>query len=93
MTKYNTVDLKLKRMVELLQINDSGKEWEEALAMLRVEFQHSPKHASSKLLSMYGGMGSLNDIILYRNGQLLLTENNEFDVLREQLYDQVKMST
>ena len=39
---------------------------------------------------MYGGMGSLNDIVLYVNGRLSIEENNEFDVLRAQLYDLCK---
>lgn len=36
---------------------------------------------------MYGGMGSLNDIVLYKNGQPLIAENDEFDALRTELYN------
>jgi hypothetical protein len=42
------------------------------------------------ILSMYGAVGSLNDIVLYKNGQLLLRESSELDELRSDLYDDCK---
>ncbi|QND84420.1 Uncharacterized protein ChrSV_2193 [Chromobacterium vaccinii] len=41
---------------------------------------------SGKILSMYGGMGSLNDLILYKDGQPLVKENVELDSLRVKLH-------
>lgn len=35
---------------------------------------------------MYGGMGSLSDIVLYLEGRPAVKENNEFEDLRERLY-------
>jgi hypothetical protein len=52
--------------------NDVGKEY----AAMRPEIRR-----------MYGGMGSLNDIVLCREGCMLKKENEEFDVLRERLYE------
>ena len=36
---------------------------------------------------MYGGMGSLNDVVLYRNGQPLIEENIAFSALKSELFD------
>ncbi|WP_411675538.1 DUF6966 domain-containing protein [Achromobacter insolitus] len=38
-------------------------------------------------LSLYGGGGSLNDVVLYRDGKVLVAENGEFDLLRSKLYE------
>ncbi len=35
----------------------------------------------------FGGMGSFNDIVLYRDGSPLIQENDELDELRTQLYE------
>jgi hypothetical protein len=44
-------------------------------------------HLSADRARAVAGMGSLNDLILYRNGTLLVNENNELDALRSQLYE------
>lgn len=36
---------------------------------------------------MYRGAGSLNDIVFYRSGDMLIKENDEFDKLREELFE------
>ncbi|WP_420107405.1 DUF6966 domain-containing protein [Leclercia adecarboxylata] len=38
-------------------------------------------------LNLYGGMGSLNDLVLYRNGKVLMSENDELDQLRRDLFN------
>lgn len=85
--KPNNVDLILKRMIELLRVGGDVGGWAVALEGIRVGFHSDPKYSSSKLLSMYGGMGSLNDVVIYRDGQAMVAENNEFDMLRTQLYE------
>jgi len=75
----------LARMAELLRtggIND----WAAALEGMRIEIAEDPARASAKILSMYGGMGSLNDLVLYKDGQPLTRDNSELDVLRSKLY-------
>jgi hypothetical protein len=37
--------------------------------------------------SMFGGMASLNDVILYEDRQPVANENRELDALRSKLYD------
>ncbi|MGE8435539.1 MAG: DUF6966 domain-containing protein [Pseudomonas palmensis] len=88
--KLKNIDLTLKRMIELLRMGGEVEGWTAALEGIREDFHSDPKYASSKLMSMYGGMGSLNDLVLYSDGQALVVENNEFDMLRAQLYELVK---
>ena len=35
---------------------------------------------------MYSGMGSLNDVVLSKDGKILKKENDNLDDLRERLY-------
>jgi len=86
------IDLTLKRMIELLRGVGGGRVvgWAAALEGVREDFHSDPKYASSKLVSMSGGMGSLRDLVLYSGGQALVVENNEFDMLRSRLYELVK---
>ena len=75
----------LARMAELLRIGGIN-DWAKALETLRNELAVDPVRTSAKILAMYGGMGSLNDLILYKSGQPLSRENNELDALRSKLY-------
>lgn len=88
--KLDNIDFILKRMIDLLHVGGDVEGWAVALEGVRVEFHNDNRYASSTLLSTYGGMGSLNDVVLYRDGQVLIAENNEFDALRAQLYDLVQ---
>jgi len=76
----------LARMAELLYAG-GGKDWALVLEKFHGEITNNPTVISARILSMFGGMGSLNDIILYRNGQPLAQENSEFDTLRSKLYE------
>lgn len=90
MKVISNIDLILIRMVELLRVGGDAGGWCSALDGVRADFHRDPEYASSRLLSMYGGMGSLNDVVLYRGGQPMVAENNEFDMLRVRLYGLVK---
>lgn len=72
-------------MAELLRIGEIN-DWAIALESLGKEMAVDPNRASAKILAMYGGMGSLNDLILYRAGQPLTKENAELDALRAKLH-------
>jgi uncharacterized protein YjgD (DUF1641 family) len=76
----------LKRMVELLAAT-SHREWADALSNVQRQLSTDAAMASSDILRMYGGLGSLNDIVLYRDDQPLIDENVEFDRLRTKLYE------
>ncbi|MCY1279426.1 hypothetical protein D9M68_214320 [compost metagenome] len=73
-------------MIELLRLGGVD-DWANIFERLRDELAVNPEDVESKILSMYGGMGSLNDLVLYKNGRPLLAENNEFDALRTRLYE------
>lgn len=75
----------LTRMAELLR-QAAIEDWAAALESIKHEIVVDERAALTKIISMYGGMGSLNDLVLYRNGQLLVRENNEFDLLRSELH-------
>lgn len=40
--------------------------------------------------SLFGGAGSLNDLILHRNGMPLVQENDELEALRARIYAQTR---
>jgi hypothetical protein len=61
--------------------------WAGELERLRLVFSNDPAQARYELTRLYGGSGSLNDLILYKNGALLIAENNHFHELRRALYD------
>lgn len=43
--------------------------------------------AVREVLNLYGGMGSINDIVLYGNMGILVNENDEFNYLRTKLFN------
>ncbi|MDF0607196.1 hypothetical protein HZU77_016390 [Neisseriaceae bacterium TC5R-5] len=85
MTNTQNIEKVLTRMVELLRFG-SRDDWANALENCCKEVRYNPNDTAAKILSMYGGMGSLNDIVLYKNSQPLIAENTEFDILRSDLY-------
>ncbi|WP_436286838.1 DUF6966 domain-containing protein [Yersinia frederiksenii] len=46
-----------------------------------------PETACHDLLRLYGGMGSLNDLLIYKDGVLLINENEELDQIRSELFN------
>jgi hypothetical protein len=85
MTNIQNIEIVLKRMAELLRLG-ARDDWANALEKCHGEIGNSPNVTAARILSMYGGMGSLNDLVLYRNGQLLVAENDALDALRSELY-------
>ena len=72
-------------MAELLRLS-SRNDWAKTLEKCHEEIENAPNATAARIRSMYGGMGSLNDVVFYRNGQALAAENSEFDMLRSELY-------
>jgi hypothetical protein len=72
---------------------DTGMiDWSTAITKLSHEMDVDPDCAKKKILRLYGGMGSFNDIIIYKNGVLLVEKTNEFDELKTNLFDLCKPS-
>lgn len=45
----------------------------------------APDDTARRILASYGGMGSINDVVLTSDGRPLLEENDRFDSLRSHL--------
>lgn len=75
----------LIKILELLKLGDYF-DWLGVFHELNENILIYPKDIIFKIKFLYGGMGSFNDIVLYKNQQLLIKENNELDFLRKELY-------
>lgn len=49
--------------------------------------QDEKRLCDSILRTFQGGMGSLNDLVLHKDGKPLVEENNQLDALKDQLFD------
>lgn len=86
MKNIQTIETVLTRMAELFQIGELY-DWANVLDEFANQFTVDPSNAILKIRSLYGGMGSLNDIVLHKDGQPLVKENDEFDILSTELYE------
>lgn len=85
MKEYTRALFIIDRLV--LMIEDVGiTDWSLKLRDIVKNNRRNELELYRNILSLYGGLGSLNDLILYRDGKLLLSENNEFDQLRTELH-------
>lgn len=41
------------------------------------------------MMSYFRGAGSINDLVFYRNGEIMFSENKKFDELRSALFDEL----
>jgi hypothetical protein len=61
--------------------------WAEAFDALADQYEESPESTKASARTLYGGMGSFNDIVLYGpGGHPLRDENEELDRFRSRLY-------
>lgn len=82
-------DLLLKLFI-ILRENEE-LEWSNLLKELYQEsfFYEGKNYDHSfiiKIMGLYGGMGSFNDIVLEKEKEILLKENEEFHKLKQELY-------
>lgn len=86
MINIKEIQIVLRRMAQL--IREGGRiDWSIALEKFADEIAGDPGFVSAKILSTFGGIGSLNDIVLYKGRQPLSKENVELDDLRSRLYN------
>lgn len=81
----NEIQSTLTEMAELLRFGSYG-DWADVYDILAQKILTSPSETSRRILASYGGMGSLNDVCLVRNGEVLRAENNQFGSLRSRLH-------
>ena len=66
--------------------------WSNAFKRLVIEYQEQPTETRGRIISLYGGMGSFNDIVLYHQGNVVQSENDELDRMRSRLYQLCRQS-
>ena len=75
----------LSRMIELLMLG-GGNQWATALSRCYEGLNDAPDETIRTIFGMFGGGGSLNDVVLSSNGKMLVAENDEFYELRSELF-------
>jgi len=76
----------LREIADLLAKHNES-EWARSFERFADEYDDSPDSTKGRIRSVYGGMGSFNDVILHGpNGIPLGPENDELDRLRSELY-------
>jgi hypothetical protein len=75
----------LARMRDLL-VSANQLQWAQALNLSGKSVKNSSDFERS-LIDLYGGAGSLNDVVLYINGVASLEANEEFNTLRTRVFD------
>jgi hypothetical protein len=63
--------------IEALLSKHGEVHWAEQITRCLSSVERSDAFGLHRFLSFFGGMGSLNDILLYRNGTLLTSENEQ----------------
>lgn len=86
MSKIDRISSILKRMNELALRGNSGNV-AASLERAAARVENDNREEINAIIGMYGGMGSLNDVILYEGNKPLFAENEEFDALRTELYE------
>ena len=86
--KLKIVKEKMIRIAELLDLG-GRTDWSSSVYHLAYVLEEEPVDTKYKILRLYGGMGSLNDIVIYQKGNILIPETNELDKLRTEVYDLV----
>jgi hypothetical protein len=76
----------LKSIIELLKNNNEQK-LARYLTNLYLEDDIDPDQFMDSVKALFGGMGSLSDVVLSNNGRPLINENNTLDALRKKLYN------
>ncbi len=77
---------KMQCMATLLELGGYA-EWSASIFKLAKKYELNPDDTKHIFLNFYGGMGSLNDLVLYRNGKVLMDENDELAQLRRDLFN------
>jgi hypothetical protein len=92
-TNDNLVGVLLK-VIKLLEKHQL--DWAEVMKGLlnnyvNLAYSGTKKEGAELIMeSMLGGMGSLSDLVLYKDGKPLIEENEQLDALLDELYDECK---
>lgn len=78
--------------IEISKLLKSAGEnsWYEGFEYFIKEFETSEeKIVLKKIRIIYGGAGSFNDLVLYKNGQVCVDENEKLNKLRKELFQKL----
>ena len=65
--------------------------WRESLDKIKqLLIENDFRDASRITISLFGGMGSFSDIVLHKNGQPLIDENDRLNQLRHDLFEEAQ---
>ncbi|WP_239954906.1 hypothetical protein [Pantoea sp. Z09] len=84
--KSKAIKTKMERMAVLLELGGYA-DWSASIFRLAKQYEIEPDVTKYSLLGLYGGMGSLNDLVLYSKGKILIDENEELDQLRSEVFN------
>ena len=62
--------------------------WADHVRRAADEVATSDAHGVQRFLRLFGGMGSLNDLVLHQYGNPLHAENDQLDALRTRAWEQ-----
>ncbi|WIA57437.1 hypothetical protein N6H05_06490 [Sphingobium sp. WTD-1] len=79
----------LEAMTALLKLH-GNEEWAEQIERCRSNIARSDYYGVERLLRLYGGMGSLNDVVLQAAGSAPAEANSRFDALRSSAWEQAQ---
>lgn len=85
MNSEERIEELLSQITDLL--NGFGQErWGRTMGRLLAEFRCAPVDTARRIQSMYAGMGSFNDIVLWVDGGMPRLENEKLDRMRSELF-------
>lgn len=67
--------------------------WGAAFAQLADEYADDPKGVAGRVRASFGGMASLNDIVLYRDGSAAIDATQQLDELRHKVYEACRLGS
>ncbi len=80
----------LEEMAEILFTESNASPWGKRLSSLAQKKTLHPDDFRSQIKGLYGGLGSLNDIVLFApNGKVDREANSIFSALKEELFQLV----
>ncbi len=81
--------------IESILENSTNHDWRKFIATVKSRIENSDYSGVEAVLGAYGGMGSLNDVVVgqklrgndIRSNELFIAENERFDFLRAKAYE------
>lgn len=76
--------------ISQLLIEGNRSDWGSCFFKFSERIETHLTSVKDDLRKLYGGMGSFNDIVLYKNQKLLVKENARLDFLRGRLFNLIR---